>query len=77
MASKGKPKFSIGQRVFSKMHGCPVFVRKIVWDRDHSLWGYFFHGRPMYWLEYNLRPLTAREAGPNVKPLARGKRSGK
>jgi hypothetical protein len=70
MGSKGKPKFAAGDRVWSRMHGRIVTVRKVVWDADHKLWGYFFNRLPMYWLEYNLRPLTSREAG-------RGGRDGK
>lgn len=57
-----KPKFSVGQQVWSRQHGKRVRIRKIVFDTGHRLYGYFFHGLPMYWLEYNLRPLTHKGA---------------
>jgi hypothetical protein len=53
--SARKPKFRVGQRVWSKMHNRMVTIKEVVWDRDHSLHGYFLEGLPMYWLEYNLR----------------------
>ncbi len=59
---KGRnPKFRVGQRVWSRMHNRTVTIRKIVWDRDYKLHGYFLEGLPMYWLEYNLR--IKRERG--------------
>ena len=58
-----RAKYGVGDKVRSRMHGKVCTVRKVVWDMDYQLYGYFFKGHPMYWLEYNLRPLTSREAG--------------
>jgi hypothetical protein len=56
-AKRKPPKFRVGQRVWSKFHQRRVMIRKIVWDSEFNLPGYFFHGLPMYWLEYNLKAL--------------------
>jgi hypothetical protein len=60
---EAKPKFRVGQKVWSRQHDRSVTIRKIVMDRDYKIPGYYFKGLPMYWLEYNLRPLTKRERG--------------
>jgi len=51
---KRNPKFEVGEHVWSRQHERIVTIRKIVWDQDYRMWGYFFRGLPMYWLEYNL-----------------------
>ena len=64
---KRKPKFRVGELVFSRMHERNATIRKVVFDQQFEMYGYFLSGLPMYWLEYNLRPLTKRERGPERK----------
>ena len=70
--AKAGPKFRAGDKVRSRFHDKVVTVRKVVWDEEYQIYGYFLSGLPMYWLEYNLRPLTARESGQRQRKGRRG-----
>ncbi len=50
-----KPVFAVNEKVWSKYHSRVVKIRRIVWDDDHLMYGYYFHEVPLYWLENGLR----------------------
>jgi hypothetical protein len=62
MSAKRKPKFKVGQVVFSEMHNRYLRIVESKLQKDE--WLYRFDGVPMFWKEKNLSPLSEKGARP-------------
>ena len=62
MTKHRRPKFQVGDRIFSKNHRKILTISGRCFDAEDGVYRYLFRGYPMVWNENGLRPLTAREA---------------